>query len=75
MVVVYGAEGETHETAFASASIDTCKVLAGHINKCENKAGTVIVNYVTSGESVIEIGPNIVLYTLGKQSTWKSCLE
>lgn len=66
MVLVYGAFGETHETAFISSGNDTCVTLSGSTNYCQNKSGTVVVNYETSGFSVVEIGSDVLLYIVGK---------
>lgn len=66
MVLVYGAAGETHETAFISSGNDTCVTKSGSINHCQNHSGTMVVNYETSGISVVEIGSDILLYIMGK---------
>lgn len=66
MVLVYGADGETHETAFISSANDTCVTVSGSINHCQAKSGTLVVNYNTSGVSVVAIGSDVLLYILGK---------
>lgn len=65
-MILYGVAGETHETAFISTGNDTCVTISGSINHCQSKSGTVVVNYETSGLSVVDIGSEILLYILGK---------
>ncbi|GIJ92709.1 hypothetical protein Asppvi_001987 [Aspergillus pseudoviridinutans] len=70
VVLVYGATVETHETAFISSGNDTCVTIAGSTNDCQTKSGTVVVNYNTSGVSVVAIGADVMLYILDRNTAY-----
>lgn len=63
-IFIYGNPGELHETAILNAS-GNCDVLEGAINKCVEQDSSIIVNYFTTGQNVVSIGSDIVLYLLG----------
>lgn len=73
VIIVYGNAGELHETAFMfnSTSIPNAKVVSGSQSL---KTGTItstslVIQYTTTGQTVVEVGSNILLYILGEELT------
>jgi hypothetical protein len=64
VIVLYGNEGETHETAFKSTSTPVVVSGKGKImSKVVN--GVLVVNYVTTGQTVFEVDDKTLVYVLG----------
>ncbi|KAF2493127.1 hypothetical protein BU16DRAFT_563304 [Lophium mytilinum] len=70
ILVLYGASGETHETAIIASGSRQCHVNEGTINKCENHNGTYIINYVTVGQTAISIGSDILILILDRSTVY-----
>lgn len=70
MVVLYGDYSETHETAFTGFGDAECTSVGLGLNKCQSSNGTVIINYTTDQENVIQIGSDLVVYTLDRPSAY-----
>jgi hypothetical protein len=66
VIVLYGNEGETHETAFklGGKSFDI-KIVSG-TGKVTSKiiGGSLVINYSTDGFTVVKMGDNILAYIL-----------
>ncbi|KUL83112.1 hypothetical protein ZTR_11010 [Talaromyces verruculosus] len=69
-IFIYGNPGELHETAVLNAS-GNCDVLEGAINKCVERDSSIIVNYFTTGQNVVSIGSDIVLYLLDRPTAYQ----
>ena len=70
VIIIYGNTGELHETAFkfGSTSIPSANVVSGTQSlKTETINSTcLVIQYTTSGQTVVEVGSNILLYILGE---------
>lgn len=73
VAVLYGSPGEIHETAFTfSGKAPNITVLEGNAlldKRISND--TAILNYNSTGQSVVSIGPDIKLYLLDKFEAYK----
>lgn len=71
VIIVYGNAGELHETAFkfdSTSGVPSANVVSGtQFLKTETINSTsLIIQYTTSGQTVVEVGSNILLYILGE---------
>ena len=70
VIIVYGNAGELHETAFMfnSTSIPSANVVSGTQSLKTETINTtsLVIQYTTSGQTVVEVGSNILLYILGE---------
>ncbi|KAH0828009.1 glycoside hydrolase family 35 protein [Lanmaoa asiatica] len=73
VIVVYGNAGELHETAFKFNSTDipyanvvsgTQSITTGTINS------SLVIQYTTSGQTVVEVGSNVLLYILDRANAY-----
>jgi hypothetical protein len=70
VVVLYGNKGETHETAVKfTGAAPTAKVVSGSGTlKTGVLNGTALaIQYTTTGETVVQVGSNLLLYIVGAQ--------
>ncbi|KAI9571159.1 glycoside hydrolase family 35 protein [Boletus coccyginus] len=74
VIIVYGNAGELHETAFMfnSTSIPSARVVSGSQSL---KTGTItstslVIQYTTTGQTVVEVGSNILLYILDRANAY-----
>ncbi|KAF5370168.1 hypothetical protein D9758_001409 [Tetrapyrgos nigripes] len=73
IILVYGNEGELHETAFKfDTDVPTAAVVSGSGNvKQQNISGnSLTLQYETSGQTVVEVGSNILLYILDRDTAY-----
>lgn len=77
VIVVYGNAGELHETAFKfnSTNIPGTKVVSGmqSLKTGIIDSTTLVVQYTTSDQTVVEVGPDILMYILGEGTFSKAC--
>lgn len=70
IIVVYGNDGELHETAFVfeNDNLPEANVVdgPGEIQTGAVANSSLAIQYTTSGQTVVEIGSNILLYILGE---------
>ncbi|EIN05080.1 hypothetical protein PUNSTDRAFT_146007 [Punctularia strigosozonata HHB-11173 SS5] len=72
VVVLYGNSGELHETAIKASSAANAKVVSGTGNvKQANRNGTLVIQYTTSGQTVVEIGSSVLLYILDRTEAYE----
>ncbi|KAF7331749.1 Beta-galactosidase [Mycena kentingensis (nom. inval.)] len=72
VILVYGNTGELHETAFTfSGSVPAATVVSGTetIKTKSLAAGSVVLQYTTTGQTVVRIG-NILLYILDRANAY-----
>lgn len=71
VIIVYGNAGELHETAFKfnSTSIPSPNVVSGtqSLKTGTTTSTSLVIQYTTTGQTVVEIGSNILLYILGEE--------
>lgn len=68
IILLYGNAGELHETAFKfSTAPPAAKVISGSaaITQKALAENTLALQYTTSGQTVIQLGPKTKLYILG----------
>ncbi|KAF9230278.1 glycoside hydrolase family 35 protein, partial [Melanogaster broomeanus] len=70
IIIVYGNDGELHETAFkfsATSKVPSAKVVSGTgtIKTGMIDSTNLVVQYTTAGQTVVEVGSDILLYILG----------
>lgn len=69
MILVYGNAGELHETAikFTAPTPPTIKVVSGTgaLKQKVLNGSTLALQFTTTGQTVVEVGNNILLYILG----------
>lgn len=72
---MYGNPGETHETAIKvnGTSVNATVVSGSGSIKQESLDGTALVlQYTTTGQTVVSVGDGILLYILGERlCTWR----
>lgn len=69
VIVLYGNAGELHETAIAiqDANSAHAKVVAGTGKVAQKITGrTLVLQYTTIGQTVVQVGRTTLLYLLGK---------
>lgn len=68
VIIVYGNDGELHETAFTfTGTIPTANVVSGSgtIKQKTVDSTHLVLQYTTTGQTVVEVGSSILLYILG----------
>ena len=71
VILLYGNEGELHETALHfNGTASTAKVVSGSgtLKQQASSAGLVL-QYTTTGQTVVEVGTGILLYILGRTTS------
>ncbi|KAL7275683.1 hypothetical protein RUND412_001370 [Rhizina undulata] len=73
VLVLYGSSGETHETAFTftenSPAIET---LSGTgLTSSQVTKGVAIINYKTSGQTVIQIGDDLLVFLVDRNTAYQ----
>ena len=79
VIILYGNAGELHETAikFATPASPSAKVVSGS-GKVKQKVLTsgsesaLALQYVTTGQTVVEVGDKVLLYIVGMSSLFLS---
>lgn len=73
VLVLFGAPGETHETAFTySGKAPTVNVADKKtVTKTQAKDGVLIINYVTTGQTVVEIGDDLLLFLVDRNTAYR----
>lgn len=72
-IFLYGNEGELHETAFvvpsSSGARPSARVVSGStpIKQQVLASGALAVQYTTTGQTVLQIGPKLRVFILGKR--------
>lgn len=66
VVVLYGASGETHETAFEGTGSAKVQAIGDVDIKSLTKDGVTIINYVTKGKSTVQIGDDLIVYIVDR---------
>jgi hypothetical protein len=69
--VLYGNAGETFETAFIyNGTVPQVTVVSGTSTpKMATKNGALVLQYTTTGSTVVTVGNEILLYILGQFSS------
>ncbi|KAF4619802.1 hypothetical protein D9613_005465 [Agrocybe pediades] len=75
VIVLYGNAGELHETAikFDGATPPAVKIASGN-GKIKQKAlvgGALALQYTTSGQTVVEVGSEVLLYILDRKEAYQ----
>lgn len=67
VVVLYGDNGQTHETAVKTCRKQTVSVFGDDTASVTSRSGSgsLIIQYLTTGMTVVQIGQNLLLYLLG----------
>ncbi|ESK93618.1 glycoside hydrolase family 35 protein [Moniliophthora roreri MCA 2997] len=75
ILIVYGNSGELHETAFAFNTTTLPKInIAFGSGKVESKVilnNTLVLQYRTVGQTVIQVGEKILLYLLDRENAYQ----
>lgn len=73
VLVLYGAAGETHETAFAYKGKAPAIKVADRksLTKTQAKDGSLILNYVTTGQTVVEVGDDLLLFLVDRNTAYR----
>ncbi|KAF8204850.1 glycoside hydrolase family 35 protein [Pholiota molesta] len=75
VILLYGNSGELHETAikFTSPAPPTVKVVSGTgtIKQKVLTGGALALQYTTSGQTVVQVGSNILLYILDRANAYQ----
>ncbi|KIJ67770.1 glycoside hydrolase family 35 protein [Hydnomerulius pinastri MD-312] len=76
VILIYGNTGELHETAFtysSSSSVPTAKVVSGTGSiKTETINSTnLVIQYTTTGQTVVEVGEDVLLYILDRANAYE----
>jgi len=73
VAIFYGKQGETHETAFKVKKGTTFTTIEGRkaIKASSNKDGLLVLNYETTGQAVVSIGKNLMVYFVDKNTAYK----
>lgn len=68
VIIVYGNEGELHETAFTfNGTVPFATVVSGSgtVKQQTINDNHLVLQYTTTGQTVVEVGSDILLYILG----------
>ncbi|KAF9227202.1 glycoside hydrolase family 35 protein [Gyrodon lividus] len=76
VIIIYGNSGELHETAFkfnSSSSVPSTKVLsgAGTIKTKTIDQTNLVIQYTTTGQTVVEVGSDVLLYILDRANAYE----
>ncbi|TFK74453.1 glycoside hydrolase family 35 protein [Pluteus cervinus] len=74
VIIVYGDEGQLHETAFKLSSKDHGIKVVGGRGEIKQKSlaeDTIALQYTTTGQTVVEIGSKVLLYILDRTNAYQ----
>ncbi|KAJ7638480.1 glycoside hydrolase family 35 protein [Roridomyces roridus] len=74
VVLVYGNSGELHETAFKFSSAPPAATVISGTGKIKTQVlsnNSLALQYTTTGQTVVEIGNNTLLYILDRESAYQ----
>lgn len=68
VIILYGNAGELHETAIKfDGAVPTATVVSGSgpVKQKTLDSSTLALQYITTGQTVVEVGSKVLLYILG----------